>query len=120
LIECVNYHRLTAAATLPIIGLMSNDEFVRRINNQLSTIAENQARFDERQAQFDKRQAQFNERQEKFDQNMAAMQEAIAGLIQVARLHNEQITALQQQGKDQQARLDALIRIVEGHLSNHP
>lgn len=113
---------------------MSNDEFVRRINNQLSTIAENQARFDERQAQFDKRQAQFNERQvqfdkrqvqfderqEKFDQNMAAMQEAIGGLIQVARLHNEQITALQQQGKDQQERLDVLIRIVEGHLSNHP
>jgi tRNA U55 pseudouridine synthase TruB len=106
---------------------MSNDEFVRRINNQLSTIAENQALFDERQAQFDKRQAQFierqalfDERQEKFDRNMAAMQEAIAGLIQVARLHNEQITALRQQGKDQQERLDALIRIIEGHLSDHP
>jgi len=85
---------------------MSNDEFVRRINNQLSTIAENQARFDERQVQFDR--------------NMLAMQEAIAGLIQVARLHNEQVTAFQQQGKDQQERLDALIRIVESHLSNHP
>ncbi|MEN3332495.1 MAG: hypothetical protein V7641_1860 [Blastocatellia bacterium] len=112
---------------------MSSDDLVKRINNQLATIAENQARFDERQAQFDerqarfverqvqfdKRQAQFDERQERFDRNMAAMQEAIAGLIQVARLHNEHINALQQQGKDQQERLDVLIRIVEGHVSNH-
>jgi uncharacterized protein YeaO (DUF488 family) len=99
---------------------MSDDpDIVRRINNQLATIAENQARFDERQRQFDERQKQFDERQEKFEQNMGAMQEAIAGLIQVARLHNEQITALQQRDNEQGEKINALIRLVEGHLSNH-
>ena len=114
---------------------MNDDpDLVRRINNQLATIAENQARFDERQAQFDKRQAQFDnrqagfverqaefdERQRRFDQNMAAMQEAIAGLIQVARLHNDQITALQQRDNEQGEKINALMRMIEGHLSNHP
>jgi len=87
---------------------------------------ENQARFDERQAQFEKNQARFEERQARFDENMAAilenqarfdaemlrMQEAITGLIQVARIHNEQID-------QQRERVDALIRVVEGHVSNH-
>ncbi|MFL6216292.1 MAG: hypothetical protein ACJ74J_20580 [Blastocatellia bacterium] len=107
--------------------MTDDSDIVRRINNQLATIAENQARFDERQRQFDEtqrrfdeRQGQFDERQQRFDQNMAAMQEAIAGLIQVARLHNDQLTTLQQQMKEQGDRTDALIRIMEGHLSNHP
>jgi chromosome segregation ATPase len=93
---------------------MSNDpEFERRINNQLATITENQARFDER---------------------MAAMQEAIAGLIQVARIHDEQIDRNSQQIKEnteaikelreglreQREHINALIRIVEGHITNHP
>jgi chromosome segregation ATPase len=106
---------------------MSSDPDIQRINNQLATIAENQARFDEK---------------------MAVMQEAIAGLIQVARLHdgqldevrqqidqnrqaiatlieqgkaqNEQIAAFAEQGKEQWERINALIRIVEGHLTNHP
>lgn len=114
---------------------MSNDpDFERRINNQLATIAENQARFDER---------------------MAAMQEAIAGLIQVARIHDEQIDRNSQQIaansqqikenaalikgnaalikgnaddikelreglREQREHINALIRIVEGHITNHP
>lgn len=100
--------------------MSSDPEFERRINNQLATIAENQARFDERQAQFDERQAQFDERQAQFEKNQAqfeknqaAMQEAIAGLIQVARIHNEQI-------EQQKERIDALIQIVEGHVTHHP
>jgi hypothetical protein len=106
---------------------MSSNDFERRFKNFQETMLENQARFDERQAQFEKHQAQFDENmaaiaenQARFDAEMLKMQEAIAGLIQVARIHNEQITALQEQGRDQQARLDALIRIVEGHVSNHP
>ena len=78
---------------------MSSDDFEKRIDNQLATVAENQARFDE---------------------NMGKMQEAINGLIQVARIHNEQIGSLQQKDKEQQERIDALIRIVEGHVSDHP
>ena len=99
---------------------MSSEEFEQRINNKLETIIETQAN----------------------------LQEAIAGLIQVARLHSEQldqvrqqiadnsqqinassehidqnrqaIAALREQGKEQDERIHALIRIVEGHLSNHP
>ena len=104
---------------------MSYDpDFERRINNKLETIIENQAEFDVK---------------------MKAIQEAITGLIQVARLHNEQldelrrqteensrlIAELREQGraqderhnalrKEQDERLNALIRIVEGHVSNHP
>ena len=93
---------------------MSNDpDFEKRINNKIETILETQAN----------------------------LQEAIAGLIQVARIHDEQIdrnseqiAALIAQGKEQDERLnvlteqmreqkervDALIRIVEGHVSNRP
>ncbi|HKP11570.1 MAG TPA: hypothetical protein VJZ91_05645 [Blastocatellia bacterium] len=92
---------------------MSNDPNIQRINNALPAISEHQAEF---------------------DQKMRVMQEAIAGLIQVARLHNEQIdeirrqtaengrqiAELREQGKEQDERLNALIRIVEGHISNHP
>lgn len=91
---------------------MSSDEFEKRINNKIETILETQAN----------------------------LQESIAGLVQVARLHNEQlddirqqikanseqiaqnqqaIAALAEHGKEQQGRIDALIRIVEGHLSDH-
>ena len=115
-------------------GMSSDPEFEKRINNKLETIVENQARFDEK---------------------MAVMQEAIAGLIQVARLHDGQhddhrqqledhrrqfedhqrqmenhrqqmdhigqvIATLAEQGKEQWERINALIRIVEGHLTNHP
>ena len=85
---------------------MSNEEFERRINNKLETIIETQAN----------------------------LQEAIAGLIQVARMHDEQIdrnteriTRLEKQVEETNEavkqttdNMNALIRIVEGHLSNHP
>jgi adenylosuccinate lyase len=88
-------------------------DFERRINNRLKTIIETQAN----------------------------LQEAIAGLIQVARIQDEridridqqmeenskQIAALIEQGKETREDLkqmkdavNALIRIVEGPVSNHP
>lgn len=84
---------------------MSSEEFEKRINNKLETIIETQAN----------------------------LQEAIAGLIQVARMHDEQIdrntervTRLEKQieetneaVKQTTDNMNALIRIVEGHLSNH-
>lgn len=98
----------------------NNPDFERRINNQLATIVENQARFSE---------------------DMLKMQEALAGLIQVARLHDEQIDVLVAQGKETRAQLEktqrqveetsenlkqvtdnlnALIRVVDQHITNHP
>ena len=74
-------------------------------------------------------------------ETQANLQEAIAGLVQVARIQDErldriekiteenskQIAALVEQGKETREDLrqmkdaiNALIRIVEGHLSNHP
>ena len=99
---------------------MSIEEFEARINNRLDTIIENQARFSE---------------------DMLKMQEAIAGLIQVARMHDEQIDRHSEQIKEisgqikemnedlkerreslkeQRDNINALIRIVESHVSNHP
>jgi hypothetical protein len=99
----------------------NNDpDFERRINNQLATIVENQARFSE---------------------DMLKMQEALAGLIQVARLHDERIDVLIAQGKNFEAQfektqrqidetsenlkqvtdnLNALLRVVDQHVTNHP
>lgn len=93
---------------------MSYDpDFEKRINNKIETILETQAN----------------------------LQEAIASLIQVARIHDEQIDRLGEriasliaQGKDQDERInalaehaseqketvEALVRIVEGHISHHP
>ena len=70
---------------------MSNEEFERRFNNAMATIVENQARFSEDQ---DKIKA----RQDRFDEEMRKMQEAITGLIRVARLHNEAIDELPETG----------------------
>lgn len=82
-----------------IIAAMSNPEFEQRINNKIETILETQAN----------------------------LQEAIAGLIQVARMHDEQIDRnseqikeLRESIKEQKETVDALVRIVEGHISNHP
>jgi uncharacterized coiled-coil DUF342 family protein len=91
---------------------MSGEEFEARINNRLDTIIENQARFSE---------------------DMLKMQEAIAGLIQVARMHDEQIDRNSEQIKEineslkehreslreQRENINTLIRVVESHVSNH-
>lgn len=85
---------------------MSSDEFERRINNKIETILETQAN----------------------------LQESIAGLIQVARIQDErmdrveklteenskQIKELREGLREQKETVDALIRVVEGHVSNHP
>lgn len=111
-----------------------DSDIVKRINNQLATIAENQAQFDERQRQFDEKMAAISEQLDRANQLMdrtieqsqrnsreiAAMQEAIAGLIQVARIHDEQIDDLTEGLKAQREHLDALMHIVEGHITNHP
>ena len=107
---------------------MSNDpDFEKRINNAMATIIENQARFDAAQArineslaQMTERQNRFDKRQDEFDERMRGIHEAIAGLIQVARLNTEQIEKLVEDQRATREDLNALIRIVEGHISNHP
>ena len=110
------------------MGGMSNDpDFEKRFNNAVATILEHLARMNEiltgmteRQDRFDKRQHRFDERQDHFDERMHGIQEAIAGLIQVARLNTEQIEKLVEDQKVTREDMNALIRIMEGHISNHP
>ena len=92
---------------------MSSEEFEQRINNKIEALLESQGRN---------------------DAEIAKILEVVTGMIQVARLHDDridriekqteenskQIALLTEQGKEQQERINALIRIVEGHLSKHP
>ena len=90
-----------------------SEDFETRTKNLLDTIIENQAKFSE---------------------DMRNIQQAIVGLIQVARTHDEQIDRNSEQInrnseqikemneslKEQREHIDALIRVVESHVSNHP
>ena len=83
-----------------------SEDFETRTRNLLDTIIENQAKFSE---------------------DMRNIQQAIVGLIQVARTHDEQIDRNSEQIKEmneslkeQRGHIDTLIRVVESHVSNHP
>lgn len=106
---------------------MSSEEFETRINNRLEAIIENQARFSEDMLKMQQNQTRF-------DEDMLKIQEAIAGLIQVARMHDEQIDRNSEQIKEineslkehreslkeQRDHINTLIRVVESHISDHP
>ncbi|MGA9768402.1 MAG: hypothetical protein WBV94_05130 [Blastocatellia bacterium] len=83
-----------------------SEDFETRTKNLLDTIIENQAKFSE-----DMRATQ---------KAIDGIQQAIVGLIQVARTHDDQIDRNSEQIKELGERVDALIRVVESHVSNHP
>jgi acetolactate synthase small subunit len=113
---------------------MSYDpDFEKRINNKIETIVETQANLQEAVASLIQVERIQNVRAEENNRQ-------IAGLIELARIHDEQIDrnseqiasliaqgkeldenikALAVEGKGQRERIDALIRVVEGHISNH-
>jgi hypothetical protein len=93
---------------------MSNDpDFERRTNNKLEAILEAQARN---------------------DVEIAKILEAVAGMIQVVRSHEERqdrheerLDRIERQTEEnsrltaeQRESINALIRIVEGHITDHP
>jgi uncharacterized pyridoxal phosphate-containing UPF0001 family protein len=120
---------------------MSNDELERRINNKIEALVKSQADLREAIADLLKVERIQNTRIEESRQQLVA-------LIEVARSHDErldriekqqeetgrlmeesrrlaekntqEIAALREQGKEQDERLNVLIRIVEGHISHHP
>ena len=68
-----------------------------------------------------------NGRIDRIEQQTEHNGQQIAGLIELAKSHSEliegntkQIAELREQGKEQDERINALIKIVEGHLTNHP
>ena len=120
---------------------MSSDDFERRINNKLETMLEAIAELIQA-GRIQEARSKENGKQ------IAALMEVVRLQSEVARSHDEQldrhnerldrieklqeetsrlskqnteeIAALREQGKEQDERINALIRIVEGHISNHP
>jgi len=115
-------------------GMSYDPDFEKRINNKIETILETQANLQEAIASLVQAERIQNARIE--DNN-----KQIAGLIELARIHDEQIdrnseqiATLIAQGREQDERIkalaehakelketvDALVRVMEGHISNHP
>lgn len=113
---------------------MSSDEFEKRFQHHVEFMLEQQARFDERIRKLETAQRQQAE-------SIDRLVESVAGLIQVARMHDEQIDRnsemirenseqirknseqvkeFTESLKEQRETVNALLRVVEQHVSNHP
>src|SRR3954468_19489742 len=127
---------------------MSSDDFERRINNKIEAIVETQANLQEAIAELIKAGGIEDARIKEKSKQIAALMEVVRLQSEVAHGHDErldhhnerldrieklqeetsrlskknteEIAALREQGKEQDERLNVLIRIVEGHISNHP
>jgi hypothetical protein len=51
---------------------------------------------------------------------MDKLKAVVVGLVQVVRHHDDRIDALTESVKQTTDNLNALIRVVDGHVSNHP
>jgi chromosome segregation ATPase len=119
---------------------MNNEDFER----QMAFILEQQARFDANLAKQQERNAEAWAKQQEYDAQVNArldrvdrqieelvglvgvLRDALIGLTHHAERHDQQIAAneraiaeLAERGKETDARLNALILIVERHVSGH-
>jgi septal ring factor EnvC (AmiA/AmiB activator) len=108
---------------------MNNEDFER----QMRFMLEQQAKFDENFAKQQEYNAQVNARLDRVDRQIeelvglvGVLRDALIGLTHHAERHDQQIAAneraiaeLAERGKETDARLNALILIVERHLSDH-
>lgn len=99
---------------------MSSDDFEKRFQHHVEFMLEQHARSDERLSKLETVQLQQAE-------SITRLLESVAGLIQVARMHDEQIDRNSEQIKEiteslreQRETVNALLRVVEQHVSNHP
>jgi hypothetical protein len=99
---------------------MSSDDFEKRFQRHVEFMLEQQARSDERLSKLETVQLQQAE-------SINRLLESVAGLIQVARIHDKQIDRNSEQIKEiteslreQRETVNALLRVVEQHVSNHP
>jgi len=102
-------------------------DFERRINNRLETIIETQANLQEAIAGLIQVARIQGERIDRIDQQIEENSKQIDRIDQQIEENSKQIAALIEQGKETREDLkqmkdavNALIRIVEGHVSNHP
>lgn len=108
---------------------MSNEDFERRMEFSL----QQQAKFEENFAKQQEYNAQATARLERVDRQIAelvgftgVLRDALVGLTHHAERHDQQIAANQramaelvEQGKETDARLNALMLVVERHVSGH-
>ena len=106
---------------------MSSDDFEKRFQHHVEFMLEQHARSDERLSKLETVQLQQAE-------SITRLLESVAGLIQVARIHDEQIDRnselirenseeikeLTESLKEHRETVNALLRVVEQHVSNHP
>ena len=115
-------------------ALMALVNVARQHDEQIDDGKAKSERIRENQARFSEDMDKVRENQARFSEDMDRVREALASLVHVARHHDEQIDALIEQDKATRAvlnettekvgqlsdNMNALIRVVEGHVSNHP
>lgn len=101
---------------------MSDEDFERR----MEFILEQQAKFAEHLTKQQEYDAQVNARLDRVDRQIeelvgftGTLRDALLGLTYHAERHDREIAALIDQGKETDVRLNALIMIVERHISGH-
>ena len=112
---------------------MSNEDFERRMAFFLEQQARFDANFAKQQAEDREYHAQVNARLDKTDRQIAelvgftgVLRDALIGLTHHAERHDQEIADIRraiaeqsEKGKETDARLNALILIVERHVSSH-
>ena len=92
----------------------------------LEKLQERDAEWEARHAQSEARHAQWEARMEKVDRQIGqlvgfagTLRDALIGLTHHAERHDQEIADQVARGKETDARLNALILIVERHVSSH-
>ena len=101
---------------------MNNEEFERR----MAFFLEQQAKFEEFFVKQKDYNAQVNARLDRTDRQIAELvgftgilRDALIGLTHHAERHDREMADLIERGKETDARLNALVLVVERHLSGH-
>jgi len=101
---------------------MTNEDFERR----MKFILEQQGKFEENFAKQQEHNAQAIARLDLVDRQIAelvgftgVLRDALIGLTHHAERHDQEMADLIARGKETDARLNALMLVVERHLSSH-
>ena len=101
---------------------MNNEEFERR----MAFFLEQQAKFEEFFVKQKDYNAQVNARLDRTDRQIAELvgftgilRDALIGLTHHAERHDREMADLIERGKETDARLNALVLVVERHVSGH-
>ena len=101
---------------------MSNDEFER----QMEFILQRQAKFEANFEKQQERDVEVNTRLDRVDRqieqlvaSLSMLRDAIIGLTHHVERHEHEMADLIERGKETDARLNALMLVVERHVSGH-